>query len=546
MTHKKSITVVFVTITVALLTTLLLAQDDHAGHDHAAHGGEAKQQNSQSSGTDSHIGHDHAAHGQEAHDHGDGESCSGDHADGNIIEVTAEQQKRSGIKTAVAGPGKLNHNITLNGELSVNTELQVHHIARAAGIAEKVNATIGDYVTRNELLAVLDSAELAEAKSSYYEAFNETALSLIDLQRARTINENTKKLLSQLQKGPDLNALQKSAVGDMGEHRARLLSSYAEFITSKKAFERRQKLFKDRIISENDFLNAQSAFEKAQAEYLSAQDNTGFEITQKLYDAERQQRVNEFRLRTAERRLYILGLSASDIDLIKQHGSQIQRECTDETCKDCAFTVGKHTHPENEDSFSRIYIKARRAGTVIARNIELGEEVEASRVVFTIADLSNLWALLQAPARDISLVRSGMEVIITCSDGYQTAGRVLLVDPLVNEKSRTALVRVAVSNDRNRLRPGSFVTGTITIAADNLPLVVKRSAVQNVNGDNIVFVLAEKGFRAVDVKTGREDGDNIEIIGGLKAGTQYVSEGAFTLKSIMVTSGLDPHAGHGH
>lgn len=541
MTRKKSIAVVFITLTVALLTTLLMAQDEHAGHDHAAHGQEAHEQEaheqtSQPKDTDDH----------DDHNHGVGESCGGEHSEGNIIEVTAEQQKKSGIKLAVAGPGKLNHSITLNGELSVNTELQVHHIARATGIVEKVNVTIGDYVTKNELLAVLDSAELAEAKSAYYEAFNEAALSLIDLQRARTINENTRKLLSQLQKNPDLNALQKGTAGDMGEHRARLLSSYAEFITSKKAFERRQKLFKDRIISENDFLNAQSAFEKAQAEYMSAQDNTRFEITQRLYDAERQQKGNEFKLRTAERRLYILGLSPSDIELIKQHGSQIQRECTDETCKDCAFTVGKHTHPEGEDSFSRIYINARRAGTIIARNIELGEEVEASRVVFTIADLSNLWALLQAPVRDISLVRNGMEVTVTSSDGYQTTGRVLLVDPLVNEKSRTAMVRVAVSNDRNRLRPGSFVTGTITIAADNLPLVVKRSAVQNVNGTNIIFVPAENGFIAVDVKIGREDGENIEITGGLKAGAQYVNEGAFTLKSIMVTSGLDPHAGHGH
>lgn len=543
MTRKKSIVAIFIAVTVVMLTALLMAQDDHAGHDHAGHAHEHAAQEHEEHETEPQPEHtdNHAGH-----DHGNGETCSGDHVEGNVIEVTAEQQKKSGIKTAVAGPGKLNHSITLNGEISVNTELQVHHIARAIGIAEKVNATIGDYVTRNELLAVLDSAELAEAKSAYYEVFNETALSLIDLQRARTINDNTKKLLSQLQKGPDLNALQKNTVGDMGEHRARLLSSYAEFITSKKAFERRQKLFKDRIISENDFLNAQSAFEKAQAEYLSAQDNTGFEITQKLYDAERQQKVNEFRLRTAERRLYILGLSASDIDLIKQHGSQIQRECTDETCKDCAFTVGKHTHPESEDSFSRIYIKARRAGTIIARNIELGEEVEASRVVFTIADLSNLWALLQAPARDISLVKNGMKVTIISSDGYKTTGRVLLVDPLVNEKSRTALVRVAVSNDRNRLHPGSFVTGTIIIAADNLPLVVKRGAVQNVNGDNIVFVPAEHGFQAVDVRIGREDGENVEILGGLKAGTKYVSEGAFTLKSIMVTSGLDPHAGHGH
>lgn len=498
--------------------------DTHAGHEHEE--GERKD--------DAHAGHNHA----------EGVACGSE--DGDIIEITAEQIEKAGIKTVIAGPGKLGHSITLNGEVSVNSELQVHHVARAPGIAEKIEVTSGDYVRKGDLLAVIDSSELAEAKSAYYEIFNEVALSLLDLQRARNISENTKKLLAQLQKNPDLDSLQKTAPGDMGEHRARLLSSYAEYMTSQKAFKRRQKLFKDRIISENDFLNAQSAFEKAQAEYISAQDNTRFEITQKLYDTERQQKVNEFRLRTAERRLLILGLSGKDIEMIKQHGAQIQNECTDAACRDCAFTTGRHYHQGDEDSFSRIYIKAQRSGTIIKRNIELGEEIEASRVIFTIADLSNLWALLQAPARDISLIKSGMEVTVVTSDGHQTNGRVMLVEPIINEKSRTATVRVAVSNDRNRLRPGSFVTGAIRIAADNLPLVIKRSALQNVNGDNLVFVAAEKGFRAVDVKIGREDGDNIEILAGLKAGRSYVADGAFTLKSIMVTRGLDPHAGHGH
>jgi cobalt-zinc-cadmium efflux system membrane fusion protein len=76
--------------------------------------------------------------------------------------------------------------------------------------------------------------------------------------------------------------------------------------------------------------------------------------------------------------------------------------------------------------------------------------------------------------------------------------------------------------------------------------VVNKQAVQNINGDSIVFIKGSKGFRALDVKTGREDDHGIEIVSGLKAGQQYVAEGAFTLKSIMVTSGLDPHAGHGH
>jgi cobalt-zinc-cadmium efflux system membrane fusion protein len=492
-----------------------------------------------------HTGHSHAAQG---HEHGS--SCSHEHGheagEENEIELSDTQIKSSGMVIAVAASGKLDRKISLNGEVSVNIDMQTHHVAKTTGIAEQIMVNTGSYVRKNDVLAVLNSAELGQAKSEYFEIFNQVNSSMIDLQRARTISENTGKLLGDLKKTPQLDLLQKNSYGDMGEYRSILLSSYAEFITSQKTFLRKQKLFKDRIVSENDFINAQSSYEKAQAEYLSSVDNAGFITSQKLLEAEKQQKVNEFKLRTAERRLLLLGLENSDIAQLKLHGAKIMQECLDPGCKDCSFTSGKHFHPAGEDAFSRISIRAGRSGIVINRNIEAGEEVENSRKIFTIADLRNLWALLQVPAKDLALIRQDMPVILSSSEGGKTTGRISMINPVINEQTRTAEVRVTFSNDENRWFPGQFVNGLITIAADNLPVVVNKQAVQNINGDSIVFIKGSKGFRALDVKTGREDDHGIEIVSGLKAGQQYVAEGAFTLKSIMVTSGLDPHAGHGH
>jgi cobalt-zinc-cadmium efflux system membrane fusion protein len=75
---------------------------------------------------------------------------------------------------------------------------------------------------------------------------------------------------------------------------------------------------------------------------------------------------------------------------------------------------------------------------------------------------------------------------------------------------------------------------------------VPRSAVQIIAGEKVIFVPDGKGFKAVPVMTGRGSGGMVEVIAGLKPGDKYVSQGGFELKAVMITSGMDPHAGHGH
>ncbi len=91
-----------------------------------------------------------------------------------------------------------------------------------------------------------------------------------------------------------------------------------------------------------------------------------------------------------------------------------------------------------------------------------------------------------------------------------------------------------------------FVTGHVTIDADEGSVVVPLSAVQRLDGESVVFVAGEDGFMTRTVKLGRRDRDEVEVLEGLGAGERYVSSGAFHLKAEIITSGIDPHAGHGH
>ena len=86
----------------------------------------------------------------------------------------------------------------------------------------------------------------------------------------------------------------------------------------------------------------------------------------------------------------------------------------------------------------------------------------------------------------------------------------------------------------------------LVVYTENLPVVVPGEAVQNMDGEEIIFIKDGDIYEPVVIVTGRRDGKRVEVISGLKQGMTYVAQGAFELKSIMVTSGMDSHAGHGH
>ena len=504
--------------------------DDHHNHKHAH-----EHEHDHDHKHDHELNHSHShSHDEHGHDH---------HVEG--IKLTQDQIKASNIVVSEATKGSLSKNITLNGEIKINTNNQTHHVARASGICQKIFFNIGDKVKEGQILAVLDSAVMGQAKSEYYERFNQTAISEMNLERARTMNQNVNMLLKSLAKMPEnTDNLLNDNNSDMGEYRAKLIAAYSEFIISKKSFDRKSKLFKDKIISENDFLNAKSAYDKARAEYFSVRDTTAYEVKQNLFEIEQSHKTDEFRMYSAEQNLRILGLDTKDIAKLNLSGAVYQKECVDNSCIYNEKNA-KHFHT-NGEMFSYVEIKAKRFGTVIARNIELGEEAESNKTIFTIADLDSVYADLQASNKDLSSLKEGQQVTIISDEEDKTIGKILTVSPIISEDTRTAMVRVLIDNHDNRFRPGSFVTGKINISADNLPIVLPKEAVQNIKGSNVVFVESAEGFKPVDVVVGREDNGNIEIISGLKTGTRYVSKGAFTLKSIVVTSGIDPHAGHGH
>ena len=217
---------------------------------------------------------------------------------------------------------------------------------------------------------------------------------------------------------------------------------------------------------------------------------------------------------------------------------------------DLDLTHMNHKHGKSGNVICTEYdIIAPFDGSVVAKDISLGEKYadDNTQVLFVVSDLGRLWVELRADSSELKQVKPGMSAEVFPLDGQgKCTGKVTYVSRTIDEASRKGFVRVEIENAPAHLHSGEFAKGRIALDTAVPAVVVPRSAVQLVAGETVVFVPAKGDFITRVVRTGVSNGSEIEIVSGLSAGEEFVSAGAFELKAVMLTSGMDPHAGHGH
>ena len=161
--------------------------DAHEGHDHGEH-----EDDHEAEEADAHEGHDHGdddheaeeADGHEGHDHGDD-----DHAGEPGLTLSERDRSDAGIALATAGPGRLELHTRFLGEVRVNEERLAHVVPPVPGVVREVSVRIGDDVRAGQLLAVLASRELAEARAQYLGARGRRELAVISYEREKELWE---------------------------------------------------------------------------------------------------------------------------------------------------------------------------------------------------------------------------------------------------------------------------------------------------------------------------------------------------------------------
>jgi RND family efflux transporter MFP subunit len=180
-------------------------------------------------------------------------------------------------------------------------------------------------------------------------------------------------------------------------------------------------------------------------------------------------------------------------------------------------------------------VAAPISGFIIEKNIVQGQMVEAGARLYRIADLGIVWVLAQIYEQYLPFVQLGQEAVVKVASlpDREFRGRVTYIYPTVDEKTRTARVRLEFENPGYFLKPGMFVSAQIQAEMPGLALLAPDSAILRSGDRNTVFVALDQGrFEARNVALGVETGDGmIQVVRGLSAGDRIVTSGQFLLDS---------------
>jgi len=265
----------------------------------------------------------------------------------------------------------------------------------------------------------------------------------------------------------------------LSEQRSELLTARKRRELAKSTFEREKRLWQEKISAQQDYLQAQSALQEA-----------------------------DIAVQNANQKLSAVGGAGG-----------------------------------SSSGLNRLEIRAPFAGTVVEKHLTLGEAVKEDASIFTVSDLSTVWAEFAVAPKDLATVRVGQKVIVSSTAfDSKVNGTISYVGALLGEQTRTARARVTLTNPKGAWRPGLFVTVSVLGEDQDVPVAIRAEAVQTIDNQPMVFMTVPGGFVARPVKVGRSDGQSVEVLEGIKPDEKYAASNTFVLKSELGKASTE----HGH
>ncbi len=346
-----------------------------------------------------------------------------------VILASPDVAKNAGFEFSRIERRAISQTLECNVEIAYDANHYARVSSRVAGVVQSVAKDVGTAVEAGDLLAVVDSAELAFAKAEYLQA----------KEMVRLWDKNHEATHALVEKG---------------------------------------------IASSQEDLAAEN----------------------KLAEA-------TIQLSKASQQLRVLGLTPAQIETIE---------------------------PEHDTS-PLLSLTAPFAGEIVERSAVMGETVDPTKPLFSIADTRVMWAELDVYEKDIALVRVGQPVVVHVDGlrGEPFAGTVTWISRQIDPKTRTLRARAELPNDSGNLRANMFGRAEITIRDRESMVVVPRSAVQWDGCCNVAFVkMTDTSYQPRKLLLGAEAGEFFEVRNGLTDSDVVVTQGSFMLKTEIMKSSI--------
>jgi membrane fusion protein, heavy metal efflux system len=194
---------------------------------------------------------------------------------------------------------------------------------------------------------------------------------------------------------------------------------------------------------------------------------------------------------------------------------------------------------DNSDDADLIPVKAPAGGRILQKNVTPGSTISPSTDAFVIGDLSRLWMLASVDAATLPKLHLGQTAMVTLPDVPEAtyAGRITNLGQEFDPVTRLMQVRIEIQNPDDRLRPEMLAAAEFATGAGIRAVLVPQEAIQQVNGQDVVFVrMAADRFKVQTVQTGENMRGKVRILQGLKPGEQVITHGSFIAKSQLLKS----------
>jgi cobalt-zinc-cadmium efflux system membrane fusion protein len=422
----------------------------------------------------------------------------------SAAKIHVESVQSRPMSPTVVVPGRVQYDDTRHIEIKAATDC----------VLMKILVKPGDTVQAGQVVAVLTSPEVGTARANLIQRQMDLKLAERSADWERETCDNVLQLVKEIEGRKPLKQLRSEFDSrKLGEAGSSLVTAYARWELAQSAvagLDRTSAVLPERTVRER--LNE---VEAAQASMKAVCEQSSFESRRRTDTA-------QFALEDARRR----------VEIARQNVAMLLGYRED------AVNTGAE-EGNQQRILSQVECRAPFAGTIERKVFSASERAKQGDTMFVLADTRQLWIAADLREREWSMLNIAPESELIVESpalpNQKFAAKLYYIGREVSQESNAVPLVATIDNSKGLLRPGLFVRITLANGEHKPRLAVPSSAVVEHDQKKFVFIgESEDTFRRVDVTTGLEQGEMVEITHGLESGMQVVTRGGFILKSELL------------
>jgi len=437
-------------------------------------------------------------------------------SEADVLSLPKGKLAAAKLESASVRQNVLNSERFITGRIQYDERKHVDIKAPLDGLLQEIVVTPGEQVQKGDLIAIMRSPEIGQARSEVIKRRRDLDLALQILNRESAIAENLSKLLSRIgQSGSESQFDANLNSSALGVYRQEILSAHAKMQLAQELLDNIKPLAETGAIPGRTIRERQAELQIARSTFETACD-------QALFNSTQARAGSEAKVAEAQRQYHLAQQLLESL-----LGYKDKEESTNLT---------------SEEALSRIEIRAPFSGTIESRGFANQERISKGDSIIVLANTESLYVSANLREGDWSAISltAGTEIKVEVPALNHRSFRAIVsfIGREIEKESKAIPLVATIENPDGVLRPGMFVRVSIPVGTSRETLTVASSAVVQHENNSFVFVdLGDGKYRKVDVRTGVSDGASVEVLDGLQLGDAVVSSGAFLLKSELLLQG---------